>query len=374
MRVSGFLSHGSLVFLLLFLVALPALRADPLYSIVNLGSLGTGAAQPAGINNSGTVVGFTTDASGNQVPVTFNGQASPLPGIGQANGINAAGTVVGTSYSSGAPFVAEWSNGQAANLGLSGYGTAINDAGQIAGGMLTPAGQLHAFLWSNGNLVDLGTLPGMSWSSAYGINRSGQVVGTSSAGGRSSAFVSNGNTLTAVAGSLGGANSYGMAINNSGTVAGSAQTAQGYLHAFESTANGMIDLGTLGGSQSYAYGINDAGTVVGYSFLAGNQSTDAFVYLGGVLMDLNTLLSADSGWSVDAAYGIDNNGDIAAVGTLNNQLYAVELQPTFPRALGFAAPVEPLAVPEPGPLLLTGAGLFVLCAFFRRRARPTPSA
>lgn len=352
-------------------------RADTLYSIQNLGSLGSGNAQPTAINNSGVAVGFTTDPSGNMTPQIFNGNGQPtsLPGIGQANGINSAGTVVGTTYSGNAPSVTEWSNGQATNLGIAGYGTGINDAGQVAGGMLAANGQLHAFVWTNGNLVDLGTLPGATWSSAYGINSSGQVVGTSMAGGSARAFISNGSTLTQVAGTLGGANSYGMAINNNGVVVGNAQNAQGYLNAFESTGQGMVNLGTLGGSSSMAYGINDAGTVVGYSFLAGNTTTDAFVYLGGVLIDLNTLLPASSGWTVEAAYGINDNGYILALGMFDNQFYAVELLPVISSGLPdltFTPLSEPLATPEPDALFLVGAGVGVLLsgALLWRKASP----
>ena len=349
-------------------------RADALYSIQNLGSLGTGNAQPTAINNSGVAVGFTTNPSGNLTPEIFNGQTTSLPGIGQANGINSAGTVVGTTFSGNAPSVTEWSNGQATNLGISGYGTGINDAGQVAGGVLAANGQLHAFVWTNGNLVDLGTLPGATWSSAYGINSSGQVVGTSMAGGSATAFISNGNTLTRVAGSLGGANSYGTAINNNGVVVGSAQNAQGYLNAFESTSQGMMNLGTLGGSSSTAYGINDAGTVVGYSFLAGNLTTDAFAYMGGVLIDLNTLLPASSGWTVEAAYGINDSGDILGLGMFDNQFYAVELLPLVSTGAGdltFNAPSEPLPTPEPDSLFLVAAGAGVLLsgALLWRKAR-----
>ena len=41
----------------------------------------------------------------------------------------------------------------------------------------TSSGYQHAFLYSNGTMTDLGTLPAARYSVAYGINASGQVVG-----------------------------------------------------------------------------------------------------------------------------------------------------------------------------------------------------
>jgi probable HAF family extracellular repeat protein len=81
---------------------------------------------------------------------------------------------------------------------------------------------VHAFLWQNGVMTDLGTLPGGSYSFANGINDKGQVVGYS-------------------------------------------DTQTGDTHAFLWQNGTMIDLGTLGGSSSRAYGINDKGQIVGES-------------------------------------------------------------------------------------------------------------
>ena len=39
--------------------------------------------------------------------------------------------------------------------------------------------ELHAFLWKNDAIIDLGTVAGDNSSSAFGINSSGQVVGQS---------------------------------------------------------------------------------------------------------------------------------------------------------------------------------------------------
>jgi probable HAF family extracellular repeat protein len=51
--------------------------------------------------------------------------------------------------------------------------------GEIAGySVLADGATSHAFFWADGWMVDLGTLPGLAASGAYGINDAGQVVGS----------------------------------------------------------------------------------------------------------------------------------------------------------------------------------------------------
>src|SRR6266853_1805874 len=99
--------------------------------------------------------------------------------------INEAGQVVGVSQTAtdeSRAFL--WDNGTMINLGtlpngsISSEAVAINGRGQIVGRVVTVSRQSRAFLWDNGNMIDLGTLGGCC-TFAQAINGRGQVVGTS---------------------------------------------------------------------------------------------------------------------------------------------------------------------------------------------------
>lgn len=144
-------------------------------------------------------------------------QLAPYPGDSDsaATAINDSGQVVGISGACGVAYGGTsaknpvlWQHGSViklATLGGSMFNTpaAINQWGQIVGwsdfpGDTSPATQVfHAVLWtSNGNLLDLGTLPGDKYSLAYAINDFGQVVGQSiDANGNSRAFLWQNGTM-----------------------------------------------------------------------------------------------------------------------------------------------------------------------------------
>ena len=65
----------------------------------------------------------------------------------------------------------------------------------------------------------------------------------------------------------------------------------------------MSDLGTLGGNYSYANAINNSNVVVGIAGIDPFNDTlnHAFIYTGGSMVDLNTLLDASgTGWTLVA--------------------------------------------------------------------------
>jgi len=114
----------------------------------------------------------------------------------------------------------------------------------VAGSADTPGGSSHAFLYSDGAMMDLGTLGGTN-SDGYGINNAGQVTG-----GSSHAFLYSDGQMMDL-GTLGGGYPYnssvGRGINNATPVqvVGAASTSTGATHAFLYSDGQMTDLGIM---------------------------------------------------------------------------------------------------------------------------------
>ena len=202
------------------------------------------------------------------------------------------------------------------------------------------------------NIVDLGTLPGDSSSSAYGINTNGQVVGQSNPSGH--AFLYSGGVMTDLSTPPGGIMNYSaLAINNNGQVTGTGHNSHPYLYSGgvwtdlgyppgcsmaqlggginEINDNGQIVATTWNGSSSYhaclnsggvwtdlgtigtwcfALGINNSGQIFGYYGTGDpNYPIHAFLYSNGVWTGLGTLPGDDSSY----ANGINNNGQVVGM-------------------------------------------------------------
>lgn len=141
-----------------------------------------------------------------------------------------------------------------------------------------------AFIYSDGQMVNLGTLGGTA-SVARRFNDAGQAVGDS--------YVS-GNLMR---------------------------------HAVLYQDGTLVDLtpGLVG--ESFALDINASGQIVGSAF-PGATSQFAFLYDNGTLLDLNSLLSPDSGWVLTNGGGIDDAGQITGAGFFNGEYHAFLLSPT----------------------------------------------
>ena len=152
------------------------------------------------------------------------------------------------------------------------YGAAINEAGQVAGtGSVTPGGPPHALLYSRGVVTDLGTLPGATATVVTDINRKGQVVGyageeTEPFSGQFTSvhgFVYTNGSLQDLGTLPGGNYVFTKAINDDGTVIGQALTADDTCAQAYFYRNGVMSpIGTCATTQG-AFFINKRGNIVG---------------------------------------------------------------------------------------------------------------
>src|SRR5205823_12890707 len=104
----------------------------------------------------------------------------------------------------------------------------------------------RAFLWDNGTMSDLGTLPEANDSEAFGLNDRGAVVGDSgndSLDGHGVLWQA-GNVTDL--GDLGRPGTSAHAINDAGQVVGGSHNFESHVHAFLWELGTMRDLGTLG--------------------------------------------------------------------------------------------------------------------------------
>jgi probable HAF family extracellular repeat protein len=132
---------------------------------------------------------------------------------------------------------------------------------------------VHALLWQNGTVTNLGSLGGAFGNQAHGINNRGQVVGASDLAGDT------------------------------------------VFHGFVwSQSTGMQDIAPLpGDTYSYALAINDAGVVTGLSIDSSFTVLRAFMVVNGVPTDLNTLIPANSPLQLQTACSINSSGEIVGL-------------------------------------------------------------
>ena len=180
---------------------------------------------------------------------------------------------------------------------------------------------LHAFLYRDGGMEDLGTL-GCCDSVGNDINERGDVAGQTSAPESTVAHPVN--------------------------------------HAFLYSDGVMRDLGTLGGVYSVGYAVNENRNVTGTSSTDQPNEFHAFLYAHGVMHDLNDLVSSSDPLALDVTLldGVDINdhGVIVANGyNAKTGNYTVYLLTPIKQGGGGSTggagdwPARPARRREPGP-------------------------
>jgi probable HAF family extracellular repeat protein len=311
------------------LIGLRARSSSPAYTITDLGIPGDTTAA-SGISADGLIIGTMTNRGEPHACVYQHGALRPLRepnGIGSAaRNLNRHQQVVGALFvGSGYRHAVLWHNGVMTDLGTLGGSAsdafAINDQGEIVGFTDTNRKSVHAFVYREGQMQDLGTLGG-GRSEAHGINNVAQIVGYSRIDRTTNhAFLWQNGMMTDL-GTLGGNNSVASAINDQGTVIGTADTAEGEHHAFRWQAGVMQDLGMLpGGKESSALALNNRGQIIGKVQIEvyHRSGAHAWLYADGSLQDLNALIRSGSGWELEEARAINDQGQIVGVGIHNGQ-------------------------------------------------------
>jgi probable HAF family extracellular repeat protein len=330
----------------LFALALPitmTAQRHHQYKVVDVGTLGgpnsfhSGFAQI--LNNQGTFVAYANTSAPNPNPGCFipfpfgnppdcfvehpvvlrNGAVTELdvlPGgtNSQTIWISGSGLIAGFSENglidplTGLPegrAVLWTKDGQVNDLGTVPGGneslaTAVNSRRQVVGfsnndvpdpfslaGLVT---QTRAFLWQNGVMQDLGTLGGTD-GLAVGINERGQIAGFSFTNSDATLdpFFWQKGTMTDI-GSLGGTSGGPNWLNSRGQVVGNSNLAGDVTHhGFLWDRGTLTDLGTLGGDNSEANWISDSGLVAGRADVPGSLTHHGFLWRRGVMTDLGVI-------------------------------------------------------------------------------------
>jgi probable HAF family extracellular repeat protein len=204
--------------------------------------------------------------------------------------INERGWVIGRAENeAGTPRAGLWRDGELIDLGTLGgawsQASTLNDRGEIVGQSVNANGELHAFLWRQRRMIDLG-VPVLDSDPANPlINNSGQIAGRAYgvAGPQGSgAFLWENGVLTDLGTLPGSTRSYVVAINDRGQILGMSDDARIFLWR-----NGrMSELNALRGRVVRL--MNNSGHIVGNDENKADNSQTSWLWRRGERLDLGS--------------------------------------------------------------------------------------
>jgi len=324
----------------------------PTYVIFDLGVVlaGDSAVQGFGVSTNGIAVGRSVRTGGAQAFSWSNGNLIGLPNLAArpfcaSNAATGASTVIGTCSTtlfgtSRLPTI--WQNGVVSQLPLPagetlGDANDVNSSGVAVGSINSGSAQRAAiFSGATGSVISQTTSTGCFFTSAFGINDSGRVVGNgidpNNAARNVGMVFEVGASVATEVGALPGANgALAFAVGNGGHVVGSSMMNQGSGLPFIWTqAGGMVAIPLpVGTTQGSARGVNSTGKAVG---TASSAFAIPFYYDGTNTFRLADLIPAGTGWDLStntssSALGISDNGVIVGTGVLNGAVRGYAMVP-----------------------------------------------
>jgi probable HAF family extracellular repeat protein len=323
------------------------------YALADLGAVPPDVVSGGyGLNGVGQAAGVSSNPSA-AIPTLFSdGQAVNLGtlepnDVSVATAINGSAELVGFEYFSSTPgnTAHAWvfSHGVLTDIhspSLFPQGTkalGINGSGVVVGEGLLTASSFHAFVYANGQPVDIGP-PGSFQASAVAINDAGQILGNYfTAPGNAGPFI-YANGRFAYLGQPAGTSVNAAGLNSVGQVAGTIYFNSGLPPHAAAFSNGVwTDLGAFSGVATHGVGINTAGQVIATGFFP-VQSYHPFrpgkhvalIFRNNALVDLNKTIPANSGFALTDAIAINDAGEIlcnATTTTTPSHQRAVLLSP-----------------------------------------------
>lgn len=274
------------------------------------------------------IAGFASVAFAAPAPHYRFQRLAPSSGVGHSHAlqINNDGTVIGSAEVNGKMHPVLWKDGEVIDLGVlpgndSGLGTAINNAGQYIAD--APGSYFRA---------DLVTPPaGYTTPQGSALNDAGTVLGSMhhiSSGGSLAFFYRNG-TLTSLPPLIPDGYSHGIAINSMGQMLVAAQKTQS--DAVPVIYDGTAIIADLSNAltaasfriSSQGYAMNDRGHVVGIGEVTitstGGEPYErvhGFIYKDGAVTDIQPL----RGYDYSLAWSINNHDDVVGACTTFEEL------------------------------------------------------